>query len=168
MAGNRWEKTFLVLSILEFTLMSASFLAMPLEEETRYSGIAFWVMLVLGIGAQIALDQCRRRFFRDMRIHYKKMQKKHCGAFSFFSNTPAKIVDVALPLAAAGLGISLWLTRKTGYVCYVFLGLTVLLGCLHCIFNGRNYFFTLNKMKIFTILEQKRKTKLSKGDEQKL
>lgn len=164
MADNRWEKTLLGISIVSFALMAASFLFMPLEKETRFSGLAFWVTLLLGSGTQIALDLRRKAFFKKLRVNHRKLQKRFCGAFTFFSNIPAKIADIVLPLSAAGTALSLWLTNNTGYVCYVFIALMVLALALHCIFNGRNFFFALNKFKIFTILEQKRKSKLSKGE----
>lgn len=167
MADNRWEKALLGISIGSFALMAASFLFMPLEENTRFSGLAFWLGLLLGFGTQIALDLRRKAFFRKLRVSHRKMQKRLCGALVFFSNTPAKIADIVLPLSAVGTALSLWLTKSTGYVCYVFIALTVLALVLHCIFNGRNFFFVLNKLKIFTILEQKRKNKLSKGEGKK-
>ena len=75
MADNRREKALLILSIVAFTLMSASFLVMPLEKETRFTGLAFWITLGLGIAGQVALNRCRKKFFQEMRINYKKKQK---------------------------------------------------------------------------------------------
>ncbi len=164
MAGNRREKALLWASVMSFLLMSATFLLMPLEEETVYTGILFWVTFLIGIGTQIALDVLRKKFFKKNRVNYRKNQKKFCGAFTFFSNLPAKIADIALPLSAVGLGLSLWLTRSMGYVCYVFLSLTVFALTMHCVFNGRNYFFALNKPKIYTIIVQKRTMKTHKGE----
>lgn len=165
--GRKGEVTLLSISIGGYALMAVSFMLMPLETQTNYTGAMFWVMLMLGIAGQVALDIKRKMFFKRFRVNYRKTQKRFCGAFAFFSNLPAKIADIAFPVSLVGMILSFWLTRGVGYSCYVFISLTVFSLAAHCIFNGRNFFFVLNKRKIYTILEQKRKSKMSKGEEKR-
>ena len=151
------EVIFLILSLICYLAMSVTFLFMPLEEDTFVSGIVFWAGLAGGTVMQIVLSAARRRFFRKHHISYKNAGKARIGLLRFFANLPAKVADIALAAAAVGTAVSMIATRGYGYICYIFISLTVFSFVLHCIFNGRNFDFLLNKKKICSILDKRYK-----------
>lgn len=157
MKRKNTEVILLVLSLIFYLAMSLTFLFMPLEEDTYVSGIVFWAGLAGGILWQILLSVSRKAFFRKNHISYKNAGKARIGLLRVFANTPAKIADIAFALFFVGTVIAMVATKGYGYVCYVFISLTVFSFVLHCIFNGRNFDFILNKSKICSILDKRYK-----------
>lgn len=162
MKNSRTEAVWLGVSVGCFLLMSLTFLFMPLEGETFYSGALFWVGLVGGIVTQILVNHLRKAFFRKNHISYKNSGKARMGLLRVFANLPAKIADIACAIGLVGTIVSLIATEGYGYVCYVFISLTVFAFALHCIFNGRNFDFLLNKSKICSILDKRYKQNLER------
>lgn len=162
MKRKNTEVIWLVLSLTFYLAMSVTFLFMPLEEETFFSGYVFWAGLLGGIVTQIILNAQRKAFFRKNHISYKNAGKARIGLLRVFANIPAKIADIAFVLSLVGTVIAMVVTDGYGYVCYVFISLTVFSFILHCIFNGRNFDFLLNKSKICSILDKRYKQNLER------
>ena len=157
MKNKKTEALLLGLSLLCYFAMSLTFLFMPLEKDTFVSGIVFWTGLVGGSVMQIMLNAQRKDFFRKNNISYKNTKKSRAGIARFFTNRPAKIADVSFCVSLMATVIALIATRGYGYLCYVFISLTVFGFVLHCIFNGKNFDFILNKSKICYILDKRYK-----------
>ena len=167
MKHKNTEAVVLCISLVFYLVMSLTFLFMPLEEETFFSGYVFWAGLLGGIVTQILLNAQRKAFFRRNHISYKNSKKSRVGILRFFANRPAMIADIVCGAALLGTVVSMIVTKGYGYVCYVFISLTVFSFILHCIFNGRNFDFILNKSKICSILDKKYKQNLEKGEGKK-
>lgn len=167
MKNSKNEAIWLGVSIACFGMMALSFLFMPLEKVTFWSGAVFWMGLAGGIVTQVVVSSSRKAFFRKNRISYKNSGKARVGLLRVFANLPAQIADVACAVGLVGTVISLIATKGYGYVCYVFISLTVFSFVLHCIFNGRNFDFVLNKKKICSILNKRYKQNLERGEEKK-
>ena len=157
MKNKKTEALLLGLSLLCYFAMSLTFLFMPLEKDTFVSGIVFWTGLVGGSVMQIMLNAQRKDFFRKNNISYKNTKKSRAGIARFFTNRPAKIADVSFCVSLMATVIALIATKGYGYLCYVFISLTVFSFVLHCIFNGKNFDFVLNKSKICNILDKRYK-----------
>lgn len=157
MKNKKTEALLLGLSLLCYFAMSLTFLFMPLEKDTFVSGIVFWTGLVGGGTMQIMLNTRRKDFFRKNNISYKNTKKSRAGIARFFTNRPAKIADVSFCVSLMATVIALIATKGYGYLCYVFISLTVFGFVLHCIFNGKNFDFILNKSKICNILDKRYK-----------
>lgn len=153
------EHILLVISVLAFLLFSISFLLMPIENSLMIiiSGGLFWVSLITGIVSQILLSVNIRKWKQQKRGKLKRHLKRS-GFLSFFSNPLAKLFDIVMIIGAIGLIISMIATKSSGYVCYVFIAITVFAFSSHCIFNGKNYYYIKNEDKL---------TCLSNGEEQK-
>lgn len=157
MKGKKTEAVLLVISLLCYLVMCLTFLFMPLEEDTFISGIVFWAGLVSGSVLQVIVNARRKAFFRKNNISYRNTKKSRAGIFRVFSNRPAKIADILCGAALVATVISMIVTRGYGYICYVFISLTVFSFVLHCVFNGKNFDFILNKSKICNILDKRYK-----------
>lgn len=162
MKHKNTERVWLGISVTFFLVMSLTFLFMPLEEDTFYSGIVFWAGLAGGTVTQIILNAQRKAFFRKNHLSYKNNKKSRVGIARFFANRPAVIADITCGVSLLGTVVSMIATKGYGYVCYVFISLTVFSFILHCIFNGRNFDFLLNKSKICSILDKRYKQNLER------
>ena len=160
--GKKKNYMTLYTSIGSFFLMSVSFLLMPIDFAAKGQqifnlliGIMFWVFLILGIITQTMLNRARKSWF--IRNHIRRFQfRGKIGLISFLQNLPACIADGMLVLSVIGLIISIIVTNGIGYVCYIFMSLTVFSFCMHCILNGKIYFFLINQDKILNASQQKR------------
>lgn len=157
MKHKQLDQILLGISLGSFLVMSASFLLMPLEGMKQIPGLMFWCGLGLGFASQISLEIRRRAFFRHYNVRRKNMQKPRCGLLSFGSNRLAAVIDILLLVSILATVLVFVLTKGYGYICYVFVAVTIFFLCLHCIFNGRNYFHTNNQNKVRQVLEQKSK-----------
>lgn len=128
-----------VISIIGFLLLSVSFLLMPLNNELSkpnfLAGILFWLSCVIGVVPQILLS---------LRINHNN-SRHGIGLLKFFQNPYAIISDIAFVISVIGLIVAMVLTDGTGYLCYVFISMTVFFFAMHCIFNGKNYFYIHKK-----------------------
>lgn len=141
----------LYISIGSFFLMSVSFLLMPIDfaakEMSKGSivvGIMFWASLVLGVATQVLLGYARKTWFVRNRIR-RSRTKSRVGVIAFLQNVPACIADGLLAVSLIALSVAVVVTDATGYLCYVFMALTVFAFCMHCIFNGKVYYFLTNQ-----------------------
>ena len=149
----------LYLSVVSFFLVAASFMLMPidlyydnLKVLSYVAGGMFWMFLILGVIIQIFLAASVKKIIKRaaMRNYVPKI-KKRIGITCFFSNFPAMIADIILVLSLIGLTISAIITQGTAYVCYVFFSLVFFSFSMHCVLNGRIYYFLLNHNKFFKV-----------------
>ena len=158
MRKSKMDAVLLGISVLCFLMMSVTFMFMPKEPDGSFiSGILFWIGLVSGSVLLVIVNSLRKEFFKKNDISYKNTKKSRPGIFRFFSNRLAMIVDIICGAAFLGTVISMIATRGYGYICYPFISLTVFSFVLHCIFNGKNFDFILNKSKICNILDKRYK-----------
>ncbi len=166
--GKKNGLILLFVSIGSFFLMSASFLLMPIDLEAKglqnYSsaiGIMFWVFLLLGIVTQFILGRMRKNWFIRNRIRRFQFRSK-VGLISFAQNLPACIADGIFVISLIGLIISVVATNGIGYACYIFMALLVFSFCMHCILNGKVYYFLTNQDKILKSSQPKHLDELEK------
>lgn len=167
MKNKKTEAVLLVIALVCYLLMSLTFLFMPLEENTFISGIVFWAGLGSGSVLMIIVNMLRKAFFKKNDISYKNPKKSRAGIFRLCNNRLALIADIICGIALLGLIISMIATKGYGYVCYPFISLTVFSFILHCIFNGKNFDFILNKSKICNILDKRYKQNYTEKGEGK-
>lgn len=160
--GNKKGFMMLYISIGSFFLMSVSFLLMPIDFAAKglqifnlLIGIMFWAFLILGIVTQAMLNKQRKSWLVRNRIRRFQFRGK-IGLISFLQNLPACIADGILVLSIIGLIISIIATNGIGYTCYIFMAMTVFSFCMHCILNGKVYYFLTNQEKILKTSQQKR------------
>lgn len=161
---SQTEKKFLIISMGGFVLMAVSFLLMPIESLNVLPGLFFWGGLLIGVAFQILLEVRRRSFFAKYKVKREKMQKPRNGLLTFASNKIAAIVDNVFIVSIVATVLAFIFTKGTGYLCYICISVLVLSFCLHCIFNGRNYFHVNNQKKVQQVLEQKKATTIDKGE----
>lgn len=132
------EALLLALSMGGYTLMAAAIALMipSLRVPAYVTGGMFWLFLAAGIVFQVILSARRRKWQRGSE---EKRPARGIGLIRFFRSIPGAVFDILLILSLAGLGLSLWLTRSAGAVCYIFLALSVFSFAAHCVFNGKNY-----------------------------
>ena len=148
----------LISSITSFFFVSVSvfmmaFLNVARTAEIRFynilCGICFWVFLVLGIGLQIYLSRIlkkwKRRAFKIRRYLREDLQ---IGIISFFKNRIGLISDIAFLVSVIMFIVSCVITKGMGVLCYISLALSFFSFCMHCIFNGKNYYCIINQYKI--------------------
>lgn len=139
----------LMISIFGFLIMSSSFLLIPIDIEVislRISGFMFWSGLIVGIGFQVYLSIYRRNMMTN-RIRRKINRQVKIGIISLCRNTVAIIFDSIMAISVIGLIITMILTNGMGTICYVFIFLTIFSFCMHCIFNGRIYYYITGRSR---------------------
>ncbi len=164
MKRPKTDRLLLAFSIAGYLLMSVSFILMPINRSGAIPGILFWGGLFAGAAFQIALEIRRRKFYSSYNTNYKRMQKPHNGLLSFRSNPYAAIADYVMIAGFIATILTFLLTKGTGIVCFVFISITLFAFCLHCILNGRIYFYSKNHPRIRQVLEERNRRK--EGEEQ--
>lgn len=160
--GKKREIILLYISIGCFFLMSVTFLLMPIDFTAKgmqiinlMIGIMFWVFLIAGVTTQILLGQIRKKWF--IRNHIRRFQfRSKVGLISFVQNLPACVADGIFVISLIGLIISVIATNGIGYACYIFMALLIFSFCMHCILNGKIYYFLTNQEKILKTSQPKR------------
>lgn len=142
-------------------LLAVSFLLMPFGDSTEsglmsaYSiiiGIVFWISAIGLVVVQTVLSCQKKKWYCANRIRESRF-KKRSGAFSFFENAYAKRADICLAVSVIGLIVSVVLTDGVAYICYVFTATTVFFLIIHCLLNGKNYYWFKNAEKMLNYLE---------------
>lgn len=164
MKRKQADRILLYLSIGAYAVMSISFMLMPIDAIGRTPGVLFWGGLLLGILFQLISETRRRRFLSRCRINPKKMQNPRNGLFTFSSNKYTKVADWILLVSLVCTILLFLITRGTGYLCFVFISISTMAFCMHCIFNGKIFFYVRNQSKILHLLEQKRVRTFNKGE----
>ena len=148
MSRKKIDRLLLGFSIFFFLVFSASFLLMPLGEEradggiTSYAfaaGLMFWVSLFLGMVTQIILSHRRKVWYAAHNSRAAAARK--IGLISWFKNVYASIADGMTLLSLVGVVVAYVLTDGIGYVCYVMAFLLMFSFCMHCILNGKNFYY---------------------------
>ncbi len=150
MNRKKVDYVWLGISIISFLILAISFLLMPLggtEDNSVYSmvaGIMFWVSIVIGISAQCVLSG-RRKSWNKGHKNLKNKRSQRIGVISFFRNKYAVAADITAIVSLIGLVIALAATQAVGYICYVFISVFVFSLSMHCILNGKNFYYVVNQ-----------------------
>ncbi len=167
MKQRKQDIILLCVSIGSFFLMSLSFLLMPITIPNMQPrilniivGSAFWGFLIIGVAMQVVLAQRRKAWSRRNHLcHNQKLLFSKVGIVAFAQNVFGCIADVMLGLSLIFLIIALVLTKSTGYICYIAFAIFVFAFCLHCILNGKVFYFIHNQDKILSEIEREKHAK---------
>lgn len=172
MQRRKQDIILLCVSIGSFYLMALSFLLMPLklpEIEPRIlniiSGTMFWGFLIIGIVMQVILAQRRKIWIR--RNHLQRNRNflhSKVGIIAFAQNVFGRIADVIFGLSLIALIIALILTGSAGYVCYIALAVFIFAFCLHCILNGKIFYYVQNQDKILSAKRKRTTIETREGE----
>ncbi len=163
MKRTKTDRLLLAFSIIGYLIMSVSFMLMPINGAGIIPGALFWGGLLVGVALQIALEVRRRKFFAKYNANYKRMQKPRNGLLSFRSNQIAAIADYVMAAGVIATVLAFVLTNGTGIACYICIAITIFAFCLHCILNGRIYFYSKNQPRIRQVLEERNSKKEGEG-----
>lgn len=158
-AGRVLDAVLLALSILSFLLMSATFAVMPLIGDDAPAflrvlpGTVFWGSLLLGAATQVVLAVRRRRWLISHHVR-RPRHKRRLGVISFMQNAPGVVADICCGLGAIALAVSLIVTHGRGYACYISLAILVFAFCMHCVFNGKIYYFISNRERLMSVRQR--------------
>lgn len=164
MKRKKVDIIWLCSSIFSFLVLAVSFLLMPLESESPsdrlsiYSlvvGIVFWLSLMTGIVTQCVLAYRRRVWYGFHRIRRSRATQR-IGLISFFKNPYAIVADIIGIVSLIGLIVAAIVTQGTGYICYVFVSLFVFFFSMHCVLNGKIFYYIINQRKILDATEKER------------
>lgn len=147
MSSVKKEIVILTISIISYFLLAASFLFMPLENEQLQimAGVMFWVFLILGIVSQVLLAI----WFRQACSKNKewRIQKQRIGMFTIGKNKFSVVADIVLLISAVTFVVLMIFTRGTGYISYIVLTILVFSFSMHCVLNGKVYYYICERAK---------------------
>ena len=147
MSSVKKEIVILTISIISYFLLAASFLFMPLENEQLQimAGVMFWVFLILGIVSQVLVAI----WFRQACSKNKewRIQKQRIGIFTIGKNKFSVVADIILLISAVTFVVLMIFTRGTGYISYIVLTILVFSFSMHCVLNGKVYYYICERAK---------------------
>ena len=147
MSSVKKEIVILTISIISYFLLAASFLFMPLENKQLQimAGVMFWVFLILGIVSQVLLAI----WFRQACSKNKewRIQKQRIGIFTIGKNKFSVVADIVLLISAVTFVVLMIFTRGTGYISYIVLAILVFSFSMHCVLNGKVYYYICERAK---------------------
>lgn len=147
MSSVKKELVILTISIISHFLLATSFLFMPLENEQLQimAGVMFWVFLILGIVSQVLLAI----WFRQACSKNKewRIQKQRIGIFTIGKNKFSVVADIVLLISAVTFVVLMIFTRGTGYISYIVLTILVFSFSMHCVLNGKVYYYICERAK---------------------
>lgn len=123
-------------------------------------GSVFWGFLIIGIVMQVILARRRKMWIRRNHLwRNRNFTYSKVGILAFAQNTFGCIADVILGLSLIILIIAAVLTKSAGYVCYAALAVFVFAFCLHCILNGKIFYYIQNQNKILSEIEREQQSR---------
>lgn len=147
MSSVKKEIVILIISIISYFLLAASFLFMPLDNKQLQimAGVMFWLFLILGIVSQVLLAI----WFRQACSENKEwcMQKQRVGIFAIGKNKFSVAADIVLLISAVTFVVLMIFTRGTGYISYIVLTILVFSFSMHCVLNGKVYYYICERAK---------------------
>ncbi len=164
MSRKKKDTMLLGISVLSFFVLAISFLLMPLDGENvtenastymLISGIMFWASIIIGIITQCLLARRRKTWYETNNVKKVKGTQK-IGVVSFFKNSYATIADAVAVISLVGLVVALIATQGIGYICYILVSLFVFSFSMHCILNGKVYYYIFNQDKLLKSMEKER------------
>jgi len=164
MSRKQTDSLWLGGSVFFFLMLAVSFLLMPFEGKTPtndlsiytiVSGLMFWTSIVMGTVTQCVLAHRRKVWHKNHRVKCDKTIRK-VGLLSFFSNTAAAVADVTAIAGLLGLIISMIVTEGSGYICYAFIAVFVFSFSMHCILNGRIFYYVVHQDQMLYVIEKER------------
>lgn len=158
------DKLFLYLSIFGFLMAASSCAFAAFVENEIILRTMFWFGLALGIALQVVLGQRRRNFLKKNGINGKNIRKSRIGLLNFAANSWALAADLGFFASLIATVVAMVATRGYGIVCYYLIGSSILFFCLHCIFNGKIYFYIKNQKKIQRFFKKRRSKTFRKGE----
>lgn len=174
MSKQKTDYMLFGVSVLSFLMLAVSFLLMPIESENTQdkisatalvAGVMFWVSIVIGVATQVVLSARRKKWYSENRIKTDKKEQK-IGLISFFKNIYSIIADIASAISLIGLVVAMIVTHSTGYICYVFVSAFIFSFSMHCILNGKVFYFVTNQNKLLYLKEYVKRSEI-KGKEEK-
>ena len=169
---NKKEFIVLYISIACFFLMSLSFLFMPIDTSTQnyklvnaLTGIFYWVFLILGCVTQVILSKMRKKWLIENRIKKYELRRQKIGMLSFMKNKYGLVADILLLVSIIGLIVASIVTEGIGYICYIFMATLVFSFCMHCILNGKIYYYLTNREKILKCFQMNNVDNIEKEKE---
>ena len=111
---------------------------MPIREVI--ASIVFWVMLIIGIAAQIMLYIIMRESIKSDFT----TKKRKIGLICCFSNRYAAVADLLMIVSAVILTVSFIFTDASNYFNYIILSVFVFSFSMHCILNGRKFYYMIH------------------------
>jgi hypothetical protein len=137
---------------------------MPIESLIILPGVLFWGGLILGVALQIVLEVRCQAFFKPYGVRLEEIQKSRIGVLTFGANIGATVADWAMVISVIAMALAFVFTGGYGYMCYIFIATRVFSFCLHCVLNGRIYYYAYNQNKIRRELEQIKEKSTNKGE----
>lgn len=155
MERQKQDRILLYISIACFFLMSLTFLIMPIkisEERTKLIscliGAAFWITMAAGIIMQIILARRRASWETKNVIRRKRGYRSKIGVIAFAQNPLALVADISCAVSLIVFIGTMIITKSTGYSCYIALSVFVFTFCMHCILNGKIFYYVQNQNKV--------------------
>lgn len=163
---NRKQVDLILLgvSIFFFFSLAVSFTLMSIESETPLEhisiveiivGLMFWISLIMGIVTQCILARRRKKWYALHGVRKNGLSQR-VGIISFFKNIYATVADITTIISFIGLVIALTVTHGIGHVCYVLISVFVFFFSMHCILNGKNYYYVVNQSKLLNEFQKER------------
>ena len=173
MQRRKLDIILLCVSISSFFLMAISILLMPLKISSiepqmlnAAIGSMFWGFFIIGVLIQVVLNKRRKAWIRRNHLwRNRNFLFSKVGIIAFAQNIFGCIADALLGLSLVLLITSLILTNSSGYICYVALAILVFAFCLHCILNGKIFYYVQNQDKILSEREREQQSKTEKENE---
>ena len=139
---------WLLLSVFGFLITSGSILFMNvpffLREKkilAEFSAVFFLGLLIGILCSFLAAGAMRKEMKKQRRI--PEWSRKHIGIFSIGATVPGLIADLVFLLSAVALGWLYYVGRRLDYFNYVLIGLILFSFSMHCVLNGRAFYFMI-------------------------
>lgn len=168
MKKERTDSILILVSVLSLCFFSFSFLLMSIENENTseklsicslIAGIIFWISMLILIVVQIVLSLRMRKWMKKYKIKQFRDASK-IGAISFFKNTYAIVADVLMVISLTALVVLIVVTQGTGYICFIAITIFVFSFSMHCVLNGKVFYYVTNKDELLQIVEERANSSL--------
>lgn len=150
-ASKKRGKIMLLFYGLFLLIWSGSILIMPMASAKKeltmipmyVSGGCFWFGLLGTITTAVIINMFRKKNCKYKSKHHELNQ---IGLISFFKNKPAIVADVVMFVSIVCFIVAkIWIDNL--YLLFICLAIFVFSFGMHCMLNGKNYFYLNYKVR---------------------